>query len=402
MSKPRISIIIPVYNVAPWIDRCVNSLLSQQHDNIEIVLVDDGSTDESGTVCDRLNSDFNNVLVYHQNNHGITRARKEGLRISTGEFIGFVDPDDWVEPEMYSTLLRELLENDTDIVCGGMKRDKNGATYAVWSGSDYEVGFYSGQKLNCLKRSLFDDGKIHISGSMCNKLFKKDLLNTCMEKVDDRLRGIGDDIACVIPYILMSNNVVISDSHGYNGCDREGSATHTKHETFYIQANLTYLRIVDAIRSSGYCDQLEEKFNIVWQRVILDGLKHFFDGRYEYRFDVKQLDLSKQKKLVIYGAGLVGTNYYHQLKGVSNLHIVGWIDRKFTDMTDYEGCIRCSVESVNDLEFDFIIIAMMDKHIAEDIKDTLSDRYGVDEEKIIWDSPKTLYEYGRDLSVFCE
>ena len=117
MQENLISIIVPVYNVSKYLRHCVDSLLRQTYENIEILLVDDGSTDDSGELCDQFMESDNRIRVIHQKNQGVSVARNEGLRQARGSWVMFVDSDDWVEPEICETLLDRALKSNCDI-CG--------------------------------------------------------------------------------------------------------------------------------------------------------------------------------------------------------------------------------------------------------------------------------------------
>lgn len=111
-----VSIIVPVYNVEKYIDKCVRSLLKQDYGNIEVILVDDGSPDKSGYIIDRLKEEDNRIVVIHQENHGVSSARNAGMAVASGEYITFVDGDDWVDAN-YVTYFVDLLEKSScDVV----------------------------------------------------------------------------------------------------------------------------------------------------------------------------------------------------------------------------------------------------------------------------------------------
>lgn len=111
---PLISVIVPVYNVEKYISRCVDSLLGQTYKNIEIILIDDGSNDDSSLICDHYASENKNIIAIHKNNGGQSSARNEGLMQARGQYIGFVDSDDWVSKDMYEYLYNLLIEYDAD------------------------------------------------------------------------------------------------------------------------------------------------------------------------------------------------------------------------------------------------------------------------------------------------
>lgn len=115
MEKTKISVIIPVYNVKPYLERCIESVRIQTYTNLEIIIIDDGSTDGSEKLCDEYALKDDRVLVFHQKNSGQAAARNLGIDHATGEWIAFLDSDDWIEPEMYEVLLHTALVNNVEI-----------------------------------------------------------------------------------------------------------------------------------------------------------------------------------------------------------------------------------------------------------------------------------------------
>ncbi len=113
---PKISIITPVYNVATYLPECITSILTQEHFDLEVILIDDGSTDESGKICDEYAKRDCRIKVIHQSNGGAAAAKNAGLRIATGEYLSFVDSDDFLEPGAYSHMIRLLQDQKADVV----------------------------------------------------------------------------------------------------------------------------------------------------------------------------------------------------------------------------------------------------------------------------------------------
>lgn len=119
MNNPLISIIVPIYNIEKYVSKCIESILQQTYQNIQIILVDDGSLDQSGIICDKYAALDCRIEVIHQCNQGLVVARKSGLKIARGEYIGFVDGDDYISHDMYDKLLKEIQQNDADFVHSG-------------------------------------------------------------------------------------------------------------------------------------------------------------------------------------------------------------------------------------------------------------------------------------------
>ena len=140
-NKPLISVIVPVYNVQKYVKKSVESILQQTYKNLEIILVDDGSTDESGDICDMLACSDNRVTVIHKKNGGLSDARNAGLDRATGEFVGFVDSDDYIEKNMYEVLEERLNINGADISCCGryVVQESDGRKTSYFTSAGEEV-----------------------------------------------------------------------------------------------------------------------------------------------------------------------------------------------------------------------------------------------------------------------
>lgn len=124
---PELSIIVPVYKVEPYLRRCIDSILAQTFRDFELILIDDGSPDHCGAICDEYAAKDSRIIVIHQKNQGVSAARNAGLDIARGTYLGFVDSDDWIEPEMYETMLATAKEKQVDVVvCGIQYRADDG------------------------------------------------------------------------------------------------------------------------------------------------------------------------------------------------------------------------------------------------------------------------------------
>ena len=131
MNKGLVSIIVPVYNVEKYLDKCVQSLVRQTYSNLEIILIDDGATDNSGTVCDKWASKDERVKVIHTENRGLSAARNTGIDNSVGHFLCFVDSDDWIEPNMLEEMYNKAEEFQTDITMCDLKKVGVESEYTV-------------------------------------------------------------------------------------------------------------------------------------------------------------------------------------------------------------------------------------------------------------------------------
>lgn len=166
-----ISIIIPIYNADKYLSDCIDSLLSQTYNNLEIILVDDGSTDNSGKICDDYAKKDKRIKVIHKQNGGVSSARNQGLDIAKGDYIAFVDPDDYVLPDMYKTLLRVIQNTNTDIViCGSTTTDIHGTTCKSYFPTNNNFVY---SKFVDWFQDFIEYGNLQV---VWNKLFKKNIL----------------------------------------------------------------------------------------------------------------------------------------------------------------------------------------------------------------------------------
>ena len=122
-NKPKISVIVPVYNVERYLPRCIDSILNQTFKNIEIIIINDGSTDNSKIILDKYCKNNNNIKLIDKNNEGLSQARNDGLKHASGEFVMFVDSDDWIELDMISVMYKYLVENNSDVIISTYTRE---------------------------------------------------------------------------------------------------------------------------------------------------------------------------------------------------------------------------------------------------------------------------------------
>lgn len=168
-----ISVIIPIYNVEAYLRRCVDSVLRQTYGELEIILVDDGSPDGCGAICDEYAEKDRRVKVIHQENRGLSGARNAGLKLASGEFVAFLDSDDYIDPDMYEKLRKVLLEQDADIAECGYRWVKKDVTYDRENTGKVDV--YT--NLQALEKLYFGDQMFGgLSIVAWNKLYRRELV----------------------------------------------------------------------------------------------------------------------------------------------------------------------------------------------------------------------------------
>lgn len=227
---PRVSVIVPVYNTEDWLHECLDSILGQDLEELEVILVDDGSTDGSGSICDEYAAREERVRVLHQGNRGVSAALKAGGAIARGDFLGFVGSDDWLEPGMYSQLCSIADKHHADVVtCGYVSFFADGHQQEHAS-SPIMAGVYDRIRLEaevyprmlCVG-SYFEFG---LAPSLATKIFARDVILPNLQSVDDRILK-GEDAACTYPSLLDAKALVVTDSVFYHYRIRASSISRT-------------------------------------------------------------------------------------------------------------------------------------------------------------------------------
>lgn len=213
---PEISVVIPVYNVENYLRHCIDSVLSQSFKDLEVLLIDDGSTDSSGDICDEYAKADEHITVIHKENGGLSDARNVGIDNAKGENIFFLDSDDYIENNSLSVLYENLVRENADISVGGIYNCYQNKKVPQYPEIEYRT--YSGTE--ALREVLA--GKI-IPGSICGKLIKAELLNTLRFRV-----GRTYEDAFIMPDLMLSaGKVVVTTEPLYNYYHRAGSITTT-------------------------------------------------------------------------------------------------------------------------------------------------------------------------------
>lgn len=172
-TNKKISIIIPVYNVEKYLDRCIKSVINQTYKNLEIILIDDGSSDKSGDICDKYSKIDSRIISIHQENMGLSGARNTGLDVATGAFVGFVDSDDWIAPNMYELLINTAEQYNTDIVSSKYVLVTNENEYINNKNSLSIEVYNDDDKLKYYLRNSLSATSLEIP--VCTKLYNRNL-----------------------------------------------------------------------------------------------------------------------------------------------------------------------------------------------------------------------------------
>jgi glycosyltransferase involved in cell wall biosynthesis len=248
----KISIIIPVYNVEPYIRKCLDSVISQTYANIEILLINDGSTDCSGKICDEYAEKDSRIRVFHKENGGVSSAKNTGLKNMTGECVGFVDPDDWIEPDMYEVLHNALKSENVPVSIASYFKDTFSKSKPVKNKKRIPAGAISTQDM--LLFPLKRDYYMGFCGYMWNKLFAAGIFLENGLKFDEDI-NYGEDV------LLYTKAVLAGKCAGtyvgkplYHYCQRDESIAHSQSISVKSDILTAYKKVENLLNENGYSD----------------------------------------------------------------------------------------------------------------------------------------------------
>ncbi len=252
MTKPLLSVIIPAYNLAEFLPNSLRSIFNQSYSKLEIIIVDDGSTDATDTVLKELASQDQRLRILHQKNKGVTSARLAGIEAAKGEWIGFADGDDEIEPDMYERLLSNALSYDADISHCGYQM-------VFPSHTDY---YYNTGQLICQDHQTALQDLIQgsfVEPGLWNKLYRKKLFQNLPEKMDASIK-IMEDLLMNYYLFQEAEKSVYEDFCPYHYIVREGSAATAHINEHKLKDPLKVLKTIK--RESEENAQLQEAVNM--------------------------------------------------------------------------------------------------------------------------------------------
>ncbi|MBR0460456.1 glycosyltransferase [Candidatus Saccharibacteria bacterium] len=241
MKTPLISIIVPVYNVALYLPKCLNSLTAQTYKNLEIILIDDGSTDSSSKLCDDYANEHKGVKVIHQKNQGLSAARNAGLKVATGDFVAFIDSDDTVLPD-YTEYLYKLTDKYHTQLAITATEEIFPDGHTINRGAGYRTAVYT--TAECLDHMLAEDG---FNVTAWGKLYARELFKGIKFPVG----ALHEDLATTYQTILKCDSIAYGPEPKYQYYQRQDSIANSK----FSDKKLDIITFTDQM-----CDAIYKKF----------------------------------------------------------------------------------------------------------------------------------------------
>ena len=255
-----VSIVIPVYNTADYLGKCVESVLDQTISDFEIIMVDDGSTDNSLAVCREYAKQDSRITVLGQENSGPGKARNAGLNIAKKEYVGFIDSDDWIEPQMYEELYRQVKTEDADIGICGMYAVKNDGTKKIRRNEEKVPPLFDNRSFI---RYAFEREKHHaITAWVWNKVFRKSYIDRYHICNNEQLR-LGEDVQFMVDCMTHPCKVCFIDEPLYNHIERNESLSRKYSRRTYEDRIKAYEYSIDQLERANMKEE-----TIIWLKVF--------------------------------------------------------------------------------------------------------------------------------------
>ena len=383
MKNPLISIIVPIYKIDRFIGVCIESILNQTYKNLEIILVDDGSPDRCPEICDLYARKDSRIKVIHKQNGGLVSARKAGILAAQGEYIGYVDGDDWISPKFYESLYTSIKDNNADVSIAGFSRDLFDKRDTILN--SIPSGVYVGLSIESLKKQMISVGPFFTHGIttyLWNKLFRREVIVQHQLACDERIT-IGEDAAVTYPTLMDCTKIVITDNCDYHYRQREDSML--KQSSNYQEEYMRLLSLYNFMKQE--LGSYPEKYNLLQQTEDLILSTYIIRSGGTLDCSEPGLDIFPFKKelegqkIIVYGAGTFGQQLVRRIKIENTCNIVAWIDN---DYWEYRRCCMDvdPIEEINKYDFDRILIAKLSDSAIKEIKNLLMN-HGVDESSIL-------------------
>lgn len=379
MEQDLLSVIVPIFNVERYLPRCIDSIINQQYRNIEIILVDDGSSDNSAKICDTYEEKDTRIKVIHQKNRGLIGARYTGLLSAKATYVAFVDGDDWIDEYIYAVLMQPIIEYKVESVTSGYTMFWNDDKKVMSTDQSFKEGIYDKDRIQkCLiPRMLWNEhnGLFPLNTAMWNKIFLKEKLLEVYEELSKQTFYYAEDVAAFYPYILKTNSMyILHESHYFYRQRTNERAPYFTSDHFFDELFKLYMYLRQAF------SQNENK------KTLLNQLEHFYVLAAQHRFPPKENIetkwlfpfeiISKGENIILYGAGRVGKILKRQVEKTKYCNIVLWVDKNYMKYADNV----LPIEDMMNRKFDKVVIAVADKQ--EEIRRELTS-LGIEEKRIV-------------------
>lgn len=382
----KVSVIIPIYNAEKYLALCLDSVINQTFTDIEIICVDDGSSDSSLQISQGYAAKDDRIKIIHKENGGLVSARKTGLAAARGEYIGFVDSDDWIEPDMYERLYDAASKYQVDMVSCGYFLEGNYTTVHL---DTVDSGLYDASAIEYLRDNTIyrlERKETGLRGSLCCKLFRREIFEAAQMEVPECIT-IAEDKMCLLHFMLHCRSAYVMHEAFYHWCIHQESMSHKGNVDYLIRVNDVYRYLRELYSHENFTEAMRTQAEIYIMELLVLGIntRMGFQHRNILRIDPSWMDqISQNARVVLYGGGDVGEQYARQMRQREDIQCAA--DLGF-DMP--------SAEKLQQMQFDVIVIAIKNPGKAKEVKTAFLQR-GVHPDKILWvEHPEVYWKYAK-------
>lgn len=390
-----VSIVVPVYNGEKYLEECILSILNQTYQNLELILVNDGSTDCSEKICSKYAALDSRVHVVSQSNQGGATARKHGTELAQGTYVGYADQDDYIEPDLYQQLMDCC--DGFDLVVEQWIREDGLHTRRAFD--KLALGAYTTAEdmeflLDHMINLSLPGGTVNIrsglAGFMWNKLFRTKLANQIFQETNTAMFP-SDDLEFTFRYLLKCRSVLLTDICGYHYRIHQDSNWHS------VESGCAHLRnacdfyesLLPAFqghpRREKLLPQLEQKMAFLLMRA---PIKMGFGPGAQLQLKTPIfpfINLLNHQRIALYGAGTLGQSYCRQIEKLGQCEVTAWVDDAWKTYRR-AGLDVLPPTTLRGNEYDCIVLAFADADTAERGKSQLA-MLRIDAHKILWKAP---------------
>lgn len=380
-----LSVIVPVYNVEDYLPKCLDSIINQTYKDFEIILVDDGSTDRSGSICDEYAERDNRIIVVHKENGGAVSARKAGAKVASGQYVIQVDSDDWIDEDRIQTIVRDgLLDGKADFVYvdGIYYEDKSSFRLKTMDDEllgDYEEEIYWRNK----------DKLLICEGIFVDRVIEPALWAVCIRReiylrnqimLEDGIMRV-QDVIVAFACMLESREIRYIRSTTYHYRQGREGAINSRTRSYPDYCAKMYYDNMERYLKKLSDDKRALVEDIAYKYVCTSGMltnySQFLLGCNDTLFPYE--DIKPGSRVIVYGAGNLGLEIVNSIQTTPKFELVAWVDKYKNSNPGSDFPIVRIHQVVND-EFDYIVVAVISASVAKSIKEELL-QY-VDESKI--------------------
>lgn len=375
-QEPLLSVIVPVYNVEPYLRTCVDSIVNQTYRRLEIILVDDGSTDASGAICDAYAAADPRVTVIHKPNGGQVSARKAGVSAAAGSYVAYVDADDWIDLNAYETMLGQSGDRQPDMVICSYAEEYQESSEVCHS--TFPGGYYDTQRIrNEIYPSVFCNPFYSSRGIppyLVIKLMRRELLEIGQMSVYDNVTFCEDDI-CTIHMLLLARSLAILDKPLYHYRKRPSSSVSDGFSLSQCQSTFENLNQIFSqyAKEDFFAEQLRSYMLYI---LLMKQYQLFFQKEFSH-IPFGRLEI---RRAALYGAGVFGREVYQKTQKYFPDRISLWVDQRYREYQARKLPVE-PVEALLKTEYDVILVAVMDRTACETIRRNLT-AMGIDSNKL--------------------